>query len=63
VQVRKVVGVHSRDPGVEALAVPAGHHVTERGDVACGGVQVRAAGQRLLEFHLLIGVQGIGMAQ
>jgi hypothetical protein len=44
VQVRQVAGVDGGDPAGQVLAVAAGHHLGERGDVPGGGAQLRAAG-------------------
>ncbi len=53
----QVVEAGSGDPHGQALAVAAGHHLGERGDVAGGGAQARAAGFDLAELgcRLLVG--------
>jgi len=43
VQARQVVEVDGVDPAGQVLAVAAGHQLGECGDVAGGGVQLRAA--------------------
>jgi hypothetical protein len=45
VQVGQVVGADGGDPGVEAFAVPAGHHLGERLHVMVQGIQVGAGRQ------------------
>jgi hypothetical protein len=62
-QLRQLIALHLVDPAVEAVAVPAGHELGERRDVAGEHLQVRAAGQHLLVLELLVGVQTVGVTQ
>jgi hypothetical protein len=62
-QLRQLVALHRGDPGVEAVTAPASHELGERRDMAGERLQVRAAGQHLLAFELLVCVQAVRMAQ
>jgi hypothetical protein len=53
-QMRQVADLDGGDPGGQALAVAAGHHLRERGDVAGGGAQLQAAGFDLAELGCLL---------
>jgi hypothetical protein len=53
-QPRQLIALYPVDPGGEALAVPAGHELGERGDMAGERLQVRAARQHLLAVEQLL---------
>src|SRR6266545_5815977 len=63
VQLGDVVGLDRGDPGVQAVGVAAGEHVTERGHVIGDRVEVLAAGADLFEPDLFLGVQIVVAAQ
>src|SRR6266511_4901628 len=63
VQLGEVVGLDRGDPGVQAVAVAAGEHVTEGGHVTGNRVQVAALAANLFELDLFLGVQVVGAAQ
>jgi len=58
VQVGQVVEVGSGEPLGQALVVAAGHHLGSRGDVAGGGVQLRAPGLDPVELGCPLGRRG-----
>jgi hypothetical protein len=62
VQVGQVVEVDGVDPAGQVLAVAAGHQLGECGDVAGGGVELRAAGFELAEPGVLVVGDVIGVA-
>jgi hypothetical protein len=62
VQAGQLVKVDGVDPPGQALAVAAGHHLGEYGDVAGDGAELRAAGFDLAELDGLVVGEVAGVA-